>query len=142
MSIGGINVVLLAPARECVGDMILRACRRHWTNERCFFQAADDEVHVYPLDDPWVWTMGTANREFFVYQNEDAVQAWEAEGAIPSNCNTMLHFLIGDINPSDPSMVEVCLVCDKLTADIRNLIADLETAFLSGTSNPGERRAA
>ena len=142
MPLGGIDVVLLAPAQECVGDMILRACRRHWPREKCLFQEARDEVNVYPLDDPWVWAVGTGSKEFFVYQNEDAVKAWDADGATPANSNTMLHFIVGDADAKDPGMVEVALVCDKLTPDVRALIADLKAAFLSGISGSRFREAA
>jgi hypothetical protein len=133
MSVGGIDIVLLAPANECLTDMILRACRRHWPNEKSYFQDANDENHVYSLDNSWVWKVGTTSKEFFVYRNEAAVKSWE-EGPTPANTNTMFHFIIGDANPSEPGEVEVCLVCDKLTRDVKRFIDDLTDTFLAAVS--------
>jgi hypothetical protein len=137
MSIGGIDVVLLAPAGQCLGDMILRDCLRHWPKEKPFFQDAL-ETQVHPFDDPWVWTVGTTSKEFMVYRNQEAVRAWE-EGPTSANTNTMFHFIIGDVKPSEPGDVEVCLVCDKLTRDVKRFIANLTATFLAGISR---RRAA
>lgn len=128
MSVGGIDIVLPAPANPRLGDVIVYACRRHWPRERCYFQDALVEDEVHPLDDPWVWTVGTTSREFFVYQNRKAVKSWE-DGPTPKNVNTMLHFLVGEPLASDPSLVEVSLVCDKITPDIRRLVEDLRTSF-------------
>jgi hypothetical protein len=138
MSIGGIDVVLIAPADECLGDMILRACRRHWPKERPFFQDAMDENHVYSLDDPWVWKVGTKSKEFFVYQNEEAVRSWE-DGPTSANANTMFHFIIGEVNSSEAGDVEVCLVCDKMTRSVKHFVADLTVTFVAAVPR---RRAA
>jgi hypothetical protein len=132
MPLGGVHVVLPAPAGECLGDIILRACRWHWPGERCFFQDAEDEDHVYPLDDPWVWTTGAASKEFFIYKNEEAVKAW-TDGPTRSNANTMLHFLIGE---------PLAVVCDKITPDIRHLIDALRTSFSSLVQGTLRRGAA
>jgi len=128
MPLGGIDFVLTAPARECLGDVILRACRRHWRFERCFFQDANDEENVYPIDDAWVWNIGVASREFFVYKNEKAVTAW-ADGPTRDNVNTMIHFIIGEPLPADPQIVEVAMVCDKRTPEMDRLVTDLRECF-------------
>src|SRR5262245_20821461 len=114
MSIGGVGVVLLAPAGERLGEIILTAFRRHWAQDPCFFQDAGDQGQIRPFEDPWVWKVETTSREFFVFPNEEAAKSW-AEGPTRENINQMLHFLIGDGKPENRGDVEVCLVCDKLT---------------------------
>jgi hypothetical protein len=130
MHIGGIDVLLHAPAGECLADMMLRACRELWGNSEPFFQDGE-ATEVRSLNDPWVWRVGTTSREFFVYRSRADADSWEAEGAIPGNANTMLHFLIGDPVPEDPRLVEVAVVFDKWTPEIRRLIGDLKTRFVS-----------
>jgi hypothetical protein len=141
MCIGGIDVVLIAPARESVGDLILRACRRLWPGEICYFQEVTDEKRVYPFTDPWVWRKGTATNEFFVYQNEDAVKAWE-DGPTRRNVNTMVHFIIGEPDPATGETREVAVVFDKWTHPIKTFLGDLEHGFLSALAGEGVRRVA
>lgn len=130
MDIGGIDVMLQARAGDCIADMILRACRQLWGRSNpCFQDGESTEVHS--LDDPWVWRFGTTSREFFVYRSRADADSWETEGAVPANSNTMLHFLIGDPTLDDSRLVEVAIVFDKWTPEIRRLIEDLKTRFLS-----------
>jgi hypothetical protein len=130
MYIGGIDVLLQAPAGECIADMMLRACRQLWAeSEPCFQDGEATEVHSFK--DPWVWRVGTSSREFFVYRSRADADSWEAEGAVPTNANTMLHFLIGEPLPDDPRLVEVAVVFDKWTPEVRQLLQDLNTRFVS-----------
>ena len=129
MSIGGHDAVLLAPAQECVGDTILRTCQRHWEGQTPCFQNATDEVHVYGFDDSWVWTKGAASKEFFVYKNRRAVAAWKT-GPTASNVNTMLYFIIGDSSPAQFGLVEIAVVFDKFTKEIKRFLSDLQQALL------------
>jgi hypothetical protein len=130
MHIGGIDVLLHAPAGECVADMMLRACRQLWADSEPWFQDGES-TDVHSFSDPWVWRVGTASREFFVYRSREDAASWETDGAVPANANTMLHFLIGDPVANDPRFVEVAVVFDKWTPEIRRLIRDLETRFAS-----------
>jgi hypothetical protein len=130
MDIGGLDVLLYAPAGECIADMMLRACREMWANsEPCFQDGESTDIH--PLSDPWVWRVGTTSQEFFVYRSRADASAWETEGAVPANANTMCHFLIGDRVPNAPWVVEVAVVFDKWTPEVRRLVQDLETRFAS-----------
>jgi len=128
MPLGGVDIVLRAPANEWLGDVILRACRRHWAGNRCYFQDAEDEKHVHSLEELWVWNVGAASKEFFVYQDAEAVSAW-ADGPTRSNHNTMLHFLVGEPLADEAGLVEVAVVCDKITPQIRRLVKDLDKSF-------------
>jgi hypothetical protein len=130
MPVGGMEVVLPAPAQECIGDIILRACRRHWPGETCYFQDVTDEENVYSLNEPWVWLRGTTSKEFFVYRNRAAVEAW-ADGPTAANVNSMLHFIIGAGNGPDRDTVETTVVFDRLTKDVRFFLDDLQSTFLS-----------
>ncbi len=135
MPLGGLDAILIAPTGECVGDLILRVCRRFWPDESSCFQDALDEVNVFRLDDPWVWLKGTSSKEFFVYRDEEAVSAWE-DGPTCNNANTMFHFIIGDPLPSDPRFVEVAFAFDKHTPEVGRFIRDLTSCFLSTTRMP------
>jgi len=130
MTLGGDDEVLLAPAGECVADVILRLCRLHWRGSPCVFEDADSD-RSYPLSDPWVWKVGTASREFFVYRSQEDADLWGMEGVVPPNVNTMFHFLIGDPLPSDARFVEVGFAFDKRTTEIRCFIQDLRSCFLA-----------
>jgi hypothetical protein len=130
MMIGGDDELLLAPANECIADVILRMCRLHWRGSPCVFEDANSD-HTYPLSDPWVWKVGTTSREFFVYRSQADADLWEKEGAVPINVNTMFHFMIGDSMAADPRFVEVGFAFDKRTTEIRRFIEDLRSCFLS-----------
>lgn len=127
MSIGGYDILLLAPSDEAVGDVILRTTWRHWPD--CVFQAANDEK-VHRLNEPWVWQVGTAQSEFFIYRNKHAADRWEAEGATRRNLETMLYFLVKR-NSDDSTICFVTLVCGKVTGSVRKLVEELQTGFLS-----------
>jgi hypothetical protein len=135
MSIGGHDLLMRAPAHACLGDVILRACRRYWGRDICIFQDAND-LSWQPFTDPWVWNVGAASKEFFVYQNEEAARRWQTEGATKKNANTMFHFLIGEpetLSADSVTLVhsvEVDLVCDKVTPSVRSLVQELEDGFL------------
>jgi hypothetical protein len=141
MTVGGIDTVLLAPAGECVGDLVLRACCRHWDRWKCIFQDGNDQA-THSLDEAWVWEVGTASKEFFVYRDRAAAESWNTDGATAANANTMFHFIIGEPRPGDPNTVEVAFVCDKLTREVKDFIADLKTTFLAGIAGWKVRQAA
>jgi hypothetical protein len=141
MDIGGIDVLLRAPAGECLADMMLRACRQLWADSEPCFQDGES-AEVRSLNDPWVWRVGTASREFFVYRSRADAASWGAEGAVPANANTMLHFLIGGPVPDDPRLVEVAVVFDKWTPEVRRLIGDLKTRFVSAPAQVQTAEAA
>ncbi len=130
MMLGGDDELFLAPAGECIADIILRACRLHWRESSCVFEVADGET-LYPLSDPWVWTVGTASREFFVYRSQEDADLWGLDGSLPTNVNTMFHFLIGEPSVNTPRFVEVAFAFDKRTAAITRFIKDLRSYFLS-----------
>jgi hypothetical protein len=140
MSVGGVDILLLAPAQECVADLILRACQRHWHGSECHFQHAD-QAEAHSLREAWVWTRGTASREFFVYRDRQAFSDWGLHGAVRSNQNSMFHFLIGSAVPAS-GLVEVTLVCDRLTGEVKQLVGDLRNSFLDGAADAGYREAA
>ena len=128
MMLYGCDVLLLAPAGECIADVLLRACRQHWRGCPCVFEDAEGD-HTVPLTDSWVWKVGTASREFFVYRSQADADLWDDEGVQPPNPNTMFHFLIGD-TVANGRFVEVAFVFDKLTPALRQFIKELRSSFL------------
>lgn len=138
MCIGGIDIVLHAPASENAGDAILRACRIYWPESDCVFQ--DARVHAWrAFSDPWVWIVGTHCKEFSVYRDFAAVDSWKAHGAIQGNTNTMLHFIIGEPKSPAAETVEVAVVFDALTKSMERFLNDLHASFNAAVF---ERRAA
>jgi hypothetical protein len=130
MSIGGRDIVFLAPGNESIADAILRVCRRHWLPATCLFQDAQEQ-QVRPFSDTWVWMVGTSRKEFSVYRDESAVVSWREEGATKQNANTMFHFIIGEQSAEKPSFVEVAMVFDKFTPKVRTFIENLRESFQS-----------
>jgi hypothetical protein len=130
MDIRGIDVLLHAPVGERIADMMLRACRELWADSEPCFQDGD-ATDVHSFSDPWVWRVGTTSREFFVYRSRRDADSWATDGAVRANANTMFHFLIGDPVPNDPWSVQVAVVFDKWTPEVRHLIQDLENRFAS-----------
>ena len=124
MSVGRSDIILLAPAHEGVGDAILRVCQRHWPH--CVFQDCN-ETKVRSLAETSVWEAGVASHEFFVFRDLAAVDRWDSQGASEEDINSMLHFLVVDM-PAE-RMHEVTVVCDRVTSEIKTVLADLRAAF-------------
>jgi hypothetical protein len=125
MIVGGEDIVLLAPPDVPVADVILRQLRRHWPD--AYFQDADREDYG-PIDSPVVLIQGGRSREFFVFSNRTAAEAWHRDGATAENANSMLHFLIGPLGPRGMPR-QVTMVCDDSNAEIERLSADLRGSF-------------
>jgi len=122
--IGGIDTVIQAPPGIPLADLLLGRLRSFWPS--AVFQHADATAQ-FPIDDSWVLMHGGSAREFFVYKDRDAAEAWARHGTIPANSNTMLHFLVSP--PAMGELQEVTLVCDQRTKEIDQLIADLQDTF-------------
>jgi hypothetical protein len=144
MSIGGEDIILKAPADGApgdLGDIILRACWRHWEYGDCHFEDAD-RPGAYSFREPWVWTVGTTSKEFFVYKDAAAAESWEQYGMTRANASAMLHFLIGGWEPTPPGIIEVTLVCDRQTRAIKTLVAQLRAMFENGVPRYNRMEAA
>ena len=122
--------MLLAPATESVADVILRACQAYWSQGECVFQDGGEYV-THPFSDRWVWTVGANRKEFSVYRNTAAAEAWKEKRAVRSNANTMFHFILGN-EVTDGGLVEVAMIFDKFTPEVRAFIKELQTALLLG----------
>lgn len=117
MNIGGVDVVLRVEHDISVAEIILHIARRLW--HRCVFQDAE-QSQVLDIDDPKVWLYGPASREFFVYRDREAANAWSHEGGTPPNQQTMMHFLVGGD--------ELTVVVGDLTGEMVPFIEDLKRA--------------
>jgi len=126
MIVGGNDIVIPAPPDVPVTDLILSRVRRLWPNGR--FQGADEDVD-HALGDIYVVMQGGRSREFFIYRDRPSFEAWERDGATPTNLETMLYFLIGDPPADGWGLRQVTLVCGERTGAILNLIGDLESSF-------------
>lgn len=122
------DVVLLAPTSGYIGDVIVRACRRFWPGGECVFQDAQEHA-TRPLSDRWVWTVGVTRNEFSVYRDAAAAASWRKKGGVKSNANTMFHFIVGG-EPVRGDLVEIAMIFDKLTPDVRAFIKELQHALV------------
>ena len=126
MSIGGIDLIRRAPIGAPVADLILRACRRRWPLGA--FQDVEAE-EPYSLQAREHWFQETASQEFFIFRDNAAAGSWTREGAVPANANTMLHFLLNDVDEGRRPYCEVTVVCDEVSAEIQALLDELDTSF-------------
>jgi hypothetical protein len=107
--------------------MILRACHRYWPE--CRFQDVHEDA-LHTLDEPWVWEAGTVSPEFFVHRDAGAANAWDELGAVPSNSNTMLHFLIRSCALGASPVTEITCVCDGREGAVAKIIDQIESGLL------------
>ena len=125
MIIGGVDVVLRVERTVPITDVVLRIARRLWP--RCVFQDAD-QPQILDNDDLTVWLFGTASREFFIYRDRQAANAWSQVGGTPENQNAMLHFLISGSLPGDNARRELTVVVGGLSEQMVSFIDDLKHA--------------
>jgi hypothetical protein len=123
MSIGGVDTVLTIPAHVRAAEVILRVCLQHWPNG-ILEDDFDGKMHTLSEAESRLPTRPL--QEFFVYRDTEAAEDWESEGATSTNVNTMLHFLISELDKS-AAYREVTLVCDQLDEPMQHLLADLST---------------
>jgi len=124
--IGGVDIVLSSPPEAWVAETVLAAVRRIWRG--AYFQDAESrETHL--LSGDWAQLYGSASREFFVYRDRAASEAWARDGASPENANTMLHFLLDDVPERHSGLQRLTLVCDERTREIEGLLAALQQAL-------------
>lgn len=125
--IGRSDVVFTAPASVSMADIIAGVCRQYWP--AALFQDVDDE-EAHPLDGDR--NGAGSSREFFIYRDASAADAWEKLGAVAENKNTMLHFLIRDCGNSR-SECEVTCVCDARTGDAEKIINSIQSELAQST---------
>jgi hypothetical protein len=122
MMIGGHDIIIDVPPHAPVAHLILERIERLWPNAR--FRDAEEEGH-YAIHDPQALIRGERSKEFLIYRDLAAVEAWDREGATPANLTTMLYFIIRDDPAGRDSLREVTLVCGKKSREIRRFIDDL-----------------
>lgn len=87
----GTDTIIKWKAKSHPADFILRICRRLWPN--AIVQPADS-MGLYSLQSPMTWLYETPQREFFVYRNREAANAWRERGGEEPLRRDMMHFLI------------------------------------------------
>src|SRR4051794_17944298 len=93
MIIGGSDILIEAPPDAPVVDFILSRVRLLWPD--AWFQAAEED-ECRSIHHSSVYISGGKSREFFIYRDHAAVEAWAKKGATVANLETMLYFIIGD----------------------------------------------
>lgn len=124
MEIGGIDVILPVERDVAAAEIILEAVRTLWPG--AIFEDADD-AGTHSMDDPEIWQYWSASREFFIYRDRAAAEAWEKLGGVDENQNSMLHFLIA----SDSSGCDrrVTVVIGSRTVETEWLLRNLKENF-------------
>lgn len=126
MDIGGIDIILDVPPRVRAAGLILDHVRRLWPDS-LFVEAEGTEIR--PISDAWVRTHGEECREFLVYRDNASLVSWRRDGPVDGNANTMLHFLLDDIDGSPDGRRELTIAFDERDAMIDRLASDLELEF-------------
>ncbi|MEO6808368.1 MAG: hypothetical protein ABI353_04575 [Isosphaeraceae bacterium] len=126
MIVGGSDLVLFAPSNAPVADLILGRIRRLWPDSQV--QDVNEDARR-SIRDPRVVIRGGLSKEFLIYRDQDAVDAWDRDGATLANLNTMLYFIIGDASQIEEGLREVTLVCGEQTREVQQLVRDLEASF-------------
>lgn len=85
--IGGIDIHLPTSAGECSLETAAHTIRRFWPDAVVENGTTGDRYSAF-ADAPF-----QAEREFFIYRDAASADAWNAEGAVPSLYNTMVHIL-------------------------------------------------
>ena len=134
MSIGGIDIIIPVPPGVSPAESVLSQVRLFWP---CALFVDAEATVSHPIDGPWVLAQGGRSVEFLVYRDSDALDSWHLEGLTPTNANTMLHFLIDDLE--DMSR-ELTLVCDSRTEAIEQLVRDLGGRLSGGRPRHGPSR--
>ncbi len=116
--IGGIDVSITTQAAGSSFEVAVRAIKQLW--RRAVFKngvTGDryDSFHEIPFGNL---------EELFVYRDCASADAWEEEGAIPENFNTMIHIL--------PDVNMLTLVIDEKDAAMEQILS----AVRSGLSDP------
>jgi hypothetical protein len=126
MIIGGSDIIIEAPPRVPLADLIIARVRLLWPDS--WFQDAEDD-EARPMRDPRVVVRGGRSREFFIYRDRASFDEWERYGATPSNMNTMLHFILPDNLAGDNELQTFTMVCGERTAEVEQLARDLDQSF-------------
>jgi hypothetical protein len=124
--IGGIDIVLVAPAGVPLADVIVRRMAETWPDG--LFEDVDAD-HSFPLVDPSLAFRAGQSKEFFVYRDAAAAESWEQDGAVAENANSMIHFLIGGLLAGKHRLRQMTIVCDHESDDVKQLVSDLRNTF-------------
>jgi hypothetical protein len=135
--IGGVDVVFWVRDERAAVDAILRIARRHWKDY--VFQNADDLAPLPRIDDSR--TPVPSGDQFFVYRDAAAAASWEDQGAVPENANTMLHVLVGKRRQPGTHFRSLTVVCDELTGEMADMIAEIRAAVSAGPDSGRDVKA-
>jgi len=120
--IGGHDIIVPTHGDSAALDACLRVIRQYWP-EAVFENAANgsgaNRYEAFSLGD---------SKEVFAYRDSAAAHEWDAKGADPTLCNTMIHVLQSDgavtlvvDDPGDAAMAEMLqAVRSALQADSPN----------------------
>ncbi len=121
----GVDVRMTTPDHGAAADAILRVVRRHWP--AVVVQNGDD-AEPLPRSPDGFLTKPT-QRQFFLYQDDAAYQAWTELGAVPENANTMLHVVLGREIGRGAKASSLTLVCDDLTGGMKAMVGEIRDAL-------------
>jgi hypothetical protein len=133
MVIGGIDLVFELPADVPAAELILRRVEQFWPN--ALFQDVEEDKWL-PVQNSEILVRRLKSQEFFLYRDRAAAESWAAEGAAPTNQNTMLHFLIRTHKKRGSAFQSITLVCDEKTPEIEQLLSDLKGSMSPITPSP------
>ncbi len=128
----GVDVRLQTPDHDAAVDAILRIVRRHWP--AVVVQNGDDAEPLARRPDGFL--VKPTQRQFFLYQDDAAYQAWAELGAVPENANTMLHVVLGR-QLDRVKATSLTLVCDDLMGEMGAMVGEVRDALEDQMSMAG-----
>ena len=117
--IGGIDVQIPTRCGPLATEVAVRAVRQRWPQAE-FENGVTGERYREFCQIPF----GEID-EIFVYRDRASADSWDAEGAIPSLYNTMIHIV------ADQELITV--VVDERDSAMEEIIAAISSAFRAST---------
>lgn len=124
MIVGGNDIVIEAAPDAWAGELIVARIRRLWPD--AWVEDVDGDK-AFPIDSAEVRQLAAESRQFFVYEDRAAADAWEQRGGTPDNQDRMIHVMLND--PPAGGMRSITLVVGAITPDLRQLLDDLAVSL-------------
>lgn len=113
--IGGIDIRISTRAGDSSTEIAVRAIRQKWPGavfENGLTGDSYDSFQQIPFGEV---------EELFVYRDSDAARLWDAEGAVPDSCNSIIHVI------ADPDMLTA--VIDERDAEMESILAAIRSGL-------------
>lgn len=113
--IGGIDIEVPHHAEENAAEVVVRTIRLQWQSA-VFENGLTGDRYEHFSQIPF-----RQIEELFVYRDSQIADRWDAEGAVPDLCNTMIHLI------ADHGLMTI--VIDEQTDEMKAIVASIRFAL-------------